>query len=776
LSGNLSEKRSARRNFGRYAMVVARAPSGTGGIEMNSGLHLADPSVADQRLAQPNLRLQVGSHLIDVGALRVVSRPDLPRITKKAMAVLIELVRHAGATLTRDQLLDAVWKDRVTTPDVLTQAIKELRRAFADDARPSCYIETIPTVGYRLIANVAILPETGAAAGVLPMRGIMSDQDAPVNGGAITYTPATNTSGPSPNAWRILWLVVILVVALLLAAIEFRKGVMLPSAAQVSAWHATNMHAVTSEPGAELSPHLSPDGTRLVYVKFFPETNISRLFMRAPQPSQATLLTSRVDGFEASPTWSPDGSQIAFARLDRDSCRLLLIPSTGGTEREVATCQDYVSNYFDWTPDGKQLITAEPIGGSAGDLTLERIDIASGARQALNYPREPKDQDLEPHYSPDGRWIAFRRGVAPYSDLCVMPAAGGAVHQLTHISTRIRGYTWTADGSALLFSSNLNGEFALYTVSIADGTVAPLGVGPAEYPHLSGASVVYQIPRTKTTLTQLSLGSTETRPLAQSTGSDGPAAFSPDASRVAFVSNRSGSPQLWLYEFASDTATPLTEAQDGLLMYPNWSADGKRILVTLKRADHGNLVEIDLASRRQHVVSNPDEPILYGTYGAEPGSWLLTIGRSSPEDQLVYRRNAGSTGASDTVLAKAVAHAEFDARGRWVYYTKTAERGLFRRQVDGGDEEFVTPLVTSLMIDGWRVVAGKVWYVRDLEYKRTQFHEFDPQTRTEHMVAVFPIELIDRNFSVSANRESIISVPVEKEDTDVGAFTLESSR
>ena len=40
--------------------------------------------------------------------------------------MLIELVRHCGETVTRDQLLERVWADRVTTPDVLTQAIKDL--------------------------------------------------------------------------------------------------------------------------------------------------------------------------------------------------------------------------------------------------------------------------------------------------------------------------------------------------------------------------------------------------------------------------------------------------------------------------------------------------------------------------------------------------------------------------------------------------------------------------------------------------------------------------
>lgn len=117
----------------------------------------------DTLLRQANLRLRIGEHVIDVGALRIITRPDVPRLTSKAVAVLIELVRHAGATVKRDELLDRVWTGRFVTPDVLTQAIKELRRAFADDGKPPSYIETIPKIGYRLIAQVLVLdgPENG---------------------------------------------------------------------------------------------------------------------------------------------------------------------------------------------------------------------------------------------------------------------------------------------------------------------------------------------------------------------------------------------------------------------------------------------------------------------------------------------------------------------------------------------------------------------------------------------------------------------------------------
>ena len=82
-----------------------------------SSLPTASRLLFDELLLQPNLRLRVGEHLVDIGALRIVTRPEHPRLTSKAAAVLIELVRHAGDTVMRDQLLDRVWADRVTTPD-----------------------------------------------------------------------------------------------------------------------------------------------------------------------------------------------------------------------------------------------------------------------------------------------------------------------------------------------------------------------------------------------------------------------------------------------------------------------------------------------------------------------------------------------------------------------------------------------------------------------------------------------------------------------------------
>src|SRR5262249_26963223 len=147
-------------------------------------------------------------------------------------------------------------------------------------------------------------------------------------------------------------------------------------------------------------------------------------------------------------------------------------------------------------------------GTAATGMTLERWDLATGERQPLRYDRGGDDQDLEAHYSPDGRWLAFRRGLAPFSDLCIMPADGGTVRRLTNLHSRVRGYAWTKGSDGLVFSSNHEGHFTLYTVDLHSGTVRSLGVGPAEYPGAArnADAVAYEIPRTVNRLAWVTLG------------------------------------------------------------------------------------------------------------------------------------------------------------------------------------------------------------------------------------------------------------------------------
>jgi Tol biopolymer transport system component/DNA-binding winged helix-turn-helix (wHTH) protein len=735
-----------------------------------SSLPTAGRLMFDERLLQPNLRLRVGEHVVDVGALRVVTHPEHPRLTSKAAAVLIELVRHAGDTVTRDALLDRVWAGRVTTPDVLTQAIKELRRAFGDDAKPSHYIETIPKVGYRLLAPVSLLDAEPVAVAAAAHAPAGNDPDLAALGHAAASSRPPRTSRRWP--WLLLG---VAAAAFVLGVFALRGGG--NAVRNARGWTASDIRAVTSDPGSERRPAVSPDGTRVAYAQLDPVGGVDRIVMRAIGQSQSVRLTAKSDTFEEVPAWSPDGSQIAFERLGMNDCTMYTVSSLGGVEREVGACRNYMVHYFDWTPDGKALITAENLGGASDDMVLMRWDLATGAKQPLQYEHSAEAQDLEAHYSPDGKLIAFRRGLAPYSDLCVMPAAGGAVRQLTQLHSRIRGLAWTRDGRGLIFSSNHDGHFTLYTVALDNAEVHALGVGPAEYPASARTAdtVTYEIPRTTNRLAWVALGDDKAVPelLAKSTGSDSSPAFSPDGNRIAFLSDRSGAQQVWLYDFSTLEVSALTEFHDALLINPAWSADGKRLLVTVRSKDNPGLFEIDLASRRQRAIGRPGQDVLSGNFGPDADSYLLVIGGSSRQNTLVLLEHAGRDDERQMPLAMGIEHMELDPGARRVYYTKNSQRALFARDLAGGEEQLVTPLIEATLIDGWRVVDGRIWYVAKIAWKPTDLMEFDPATGAQRSLGhLVETELHDVGFSASPKRDRVALTPLGAEDTDVGSFHL----
>ena len=743
-----------------------------------SSLPTASRLLFDELLLQPNLRLRIGEHVVDLGALRLATRPDHPRLTSKAAAVLIELVRHAGDTVTREQLLERVWADRVTTPDVLTQAIKELRRAFCDDAKPSRYIETIPKVGYRLLTSVSLLdgeqPLTLVPRGSAPAVNDPELDDA----GSLAATAAVNTRR---RQW--LWpLLAAAIAALSLGVLLWPKGAIRGTA---SAWRVSDVLAVTSDPGAERRPSVSPDGQRVAYTQLDPATGVDRIVLRAIGQSESIFLTSKATVFEEMAAWSPDGSQIAFERLGNDSCTVFIASSLGGAEREIGACHDFNTHYFDWTPDGKALITAEHQQGAAHMMVLVRWDLATGDKQPLQYARNSSDQDLEAHYSPDGRWIAFRRGLAPNSDLCVMSAAGGEVRQLTQLHSRIRGLSWTADSNSIVFASNHDGHFALYGVELQSRRLFPLNLGEGEYPSSARAAnaFVYQIPRRTNRLAQVTLG--QEKPvaltLAKSTGSDGSPALSPGDDRIAFISDRSSEQQVWLYDVASSAATALTDFHGALLVNPAWRADGKRLLVTVRGTERPGLIEIDLASRRQRRITSADQDVFSGNYGPDPDSFIVVLGAAEKHNDLVLLEHvatepASTVRAQQTLLASNIEHTEFDPAARLVYYTRDgSQHGLFVRDLAGGDERLVTSEVESSIMDGWRIVDGRIWYVSRVAWKPFDLLEFDPSTQHVRSIAHLETELHDVNFSVTSARDRVVVVPLSAEDTDVGAFKLTSA-
>jgi len=110
----------------------------------------------------------------------------------KPLLVLLELLIHAGETVTREELLDAVWPDVHVVEASLTTAISKLRKAI-DDAG-GAVIQTVPKIGYRLVAPGQITD----------WKPLWATPRRRTSGGRFTKSPAKRASSNSPTqatAW-----------------------------------------------------------------------------------------------------------------------------------------------------------------------------------------------------------------------------------------------------------------------------------------------------------------------------------------------------------------------------------------------------------------------------------------------------------------------------------------------------------------------------------------------------------------------------------------------
>lgn len=754
--------RSIERRRFRFAELACRGNLYYDRLRMLIGGQATGVNAALRIRSEATRFLAVGEHVVDVDTLRLLTRPGEPRLTPKAAAVLLQLARSAGRTLSRDDLLNEVWKGTCPTPDVLTQAVKDLRRALGDDLHAPRFVETLPRLGYRLIAPARFLESFAACSALTPMG------DNRTGAASIASNRRRRTAMRAASA--LFALIVVGITAIALHRQQAGTAELKPR------WHVSDQRAITADPGPENFPRISPDGTRVAYSVRDAARYDAHIVQRSLMQSRAIRLTAPAPGRESYPVWSPDGSTIAFVRSAGDGCKILLAPALGGSERLVDACAAGAPNYFSWAPDARHLVFTTPSAPNANDMAITLVPIDGGPSARLSYEHGVADLDLDARYSPDGTQIAFRRGASPYSDLYVVGASGGAVRQVTHLASRMRGFDWTRDGSALVFSSGHEGPQALYTVSLDDGRIEALGVRPAEFPSAARASdtVVYEIPRLRTQLGTIEIGAAQSvaHDLVASTGNDAAPTFSPVDDRVAFVSDRSGAQQVWLDDPAAGETFPLTDSDEPTLRYPVWRPDGARLLITARGASIGRLIEIDIATRARRVVSMGDEDVRYGVYGPKPGSYIAVVGDSSEGRELIEFENAKGSETARRTIMRNVARFDYDVADASVYFTKVAEPGLFRIDPQSGAETLITEKINPAHLDGWMVFRGDIFYVEAQAVGPSSLHDLNPVSGDDRVIATIPGPLADLNFTISHDRQRIAVVRVVAEDTDVGAITL----
>ncbi len=197
--------------------------------------------------------------------------------------------------------------------------------------------------------------------------------------------------------------------------------------------------------------------------------------------SEQRLLISNGRALDGMPAWSPDGGQIAFASRDRgkdfEICVVRVtddLQAIEGKASERLTDNDFDDLHPTWSPDGTQIAFFSK-RGSYSDIFVVNVD-GTDERQLTD--NQANDED--PAWSPDGTQIAFISGRDGDYGIYVMRPDGGDQRPLTENDTNEWSPAWSPDGTQIAFASDRDGGRHLY-VTGADGS-KPRRLTDAGYP------------------------------------------------------------------------------------------------------------------------------------------------------------------------------------------------------------------------------------------------------------------------------------------------------
>ena len=407
--------------------------------------------------------------------------------------------------------------------------------------------------------------------------------------------------------------------------------------------------------GRDSSPAVSPDGRTIAFTS--DRDGQPRVWLKQVSGEGEAPLTAGPDDF---PRFSPDGTQVLFARPDGAGTSLYRAAVLGGEARRLLES----ASEGDWSPDGKQVAFLRLQSEGGQTVTVVGVAAADGSepREAAKVPGGLR----APRWSPDGRTIAAVPApgallAGAQQGVVLVEVADGKVRTAPAPDPRrnISAAAWTARGEIVYLQaesvvSAAGSTAILVRQDAATGRVASQTWSPSSalvLDVLGDGRVAFDTrsPRQNLREVGLSLAAADGRWLSRGESTDRQPVYSPDGEWVAFSSNRGGGMNLWLVSTATGKLRRVTDAH--VNWDPAFTRDGQRLLWSSNRGGNFEVWTADVDGSGPRQVTQ-DGGSAENPTATPDGQWVV-YSSGNPQKTGLWKIHPDGTGAAQVAKGRA---------------------------------------------------------------------------------------------------------------------------
>jgi Tol biopolymer transport system component/DNA-binding winged helix-turn-helix (wHTH) protein len=512
-------------------------------------------------------------------------------ITPKVFTTLKVLIDNHGHLLEKKELMDAIWPDQFVEENNLTYNIKMLRRALSDDAAKPRFIETVPRSGYRFIAEI-IEPEV--------------------------TTPSPPAAFLEPKASRSYWIAAGVVALVLILGGGFwitRQSLFAADivTAPISESEINSKRLTNS--GKTLVASISPDGKIVAFLDS--SAGKSSLWLKRLETSENFLLVAPMVADYVGLAWANDGQSIYFVRsVGPGMAHIFSVPTMGGLPVKIV---EFTQGRMSASPNGDRISFVRCLYKEEDYCSLFIAD-ADGKNERKLLTRQRPIRIGDNQISPDGSSIAFAvgeslNGGSNFRLMSVNIDSLDETELVTRTFFNIKSLKWLSEPNDLLFTANesLDEPFRLWRGSSQTGEARAISNNENSYSWLSVNESADKIVATQVANNFKLYFSTngETKSLSDARS----ASFMADGKIVFGVEQG----DIWSINPDGGEKRQLT-ANSKRNYYPIGSADGKYVFFVSNRTGSNQVWRMDADGSGQFQLTKNEGG--YPRFASPDGNWV----------------------------------------------------------------------------------------------------------------------------------------------------------